>query len=103
MNELLTQLSPLAIVAFLVTAMFSLGLDLTVGQIVAPLRNHRLMFRGLLAGLVAPALVAFTLINLVPMDEATQVAEPFPNAAGPIATFLFGANWPVTGSNGSGK
>ena len=74
MNELMTQLSPLAIVAFLVTAMFGLGLDLTVGQLVAPLRNYRLMIRGLLTGLVAPALVAFALINMIPMDQATQVA-----------------------------
>jgi len=73
-NELMTQLSPLAILAFLVTAMFGLGLDLTVGQLVAPLRNYRLMIRGLLAGLVAPALVAFALINMIPMDQATQVA-----------------------------
>jgi BASS family bile acid:Na+ symporter len=45
-----------------------------LGQLVAPLRNYRLMIRGLLAGLVAPALVAFTLINLIPMDQATQIA-----------------------------
>ncbi len=70
----MTQLSPLAILAFLVTAMFGLGLDLTMGQLVAPWRNYRLMVRGLLAGLVAPALVAFTLIKLIPMDQATQVA-----------------------------
>jgi predicted Na+-dependent transporter len=63
-----------AIVAFLVTAMFGRGLDLTVGQILAPLLNYRLMIRGLLVAIGAPPLVAFALISLIPMDEPTRIA-----------------------------
>ena len=37
MDEILRQSVPLAIAIFLVTAMLSLGLDMTVRQIVEPL------------------------------------------------------------------
>jgi predicted Na+-dependent transporter len=54
--------------------MFGRGLDLTVGQILAPLLNYRLMIRGLLVAIGAPPLVAFALISLIPMDEPTRIA-----------------------------
>ncbi len=43
MDELLRQSVPLAIAVFLATAMLSVGLDLTVRQVVEPLRRGRLV------------------------------------------------------------
>jgi BASS family bile acid:Na+ symporter len=55
MDEFLRQSVPLAIAIFLVTAMLSLGLDLTLKQIMEPLRNRRLVIKSvLISGLAVP-------------------------------------------------
>ena len=60
MDELLRQSVPLAIAVFLATAMLSVGLDLTVRQVVEPLRRGRLVMISLATGLVLYALSAGT-------------------------------------------
>ena len=72
MNELLTQSLPLAIAVFVATAMFSLGLDLKLEQIVAPLRDRRLMAVSLVASVVVVPLIAFVLAALIPMDSSLR-------------------------------
>ena len=58
MDEFLRQSVPLAIAIFLVTAMLSLGLDLTLKQIMEPLRNRRLVIRSVLISALSVPLVA---------------------------------------------
>ena len=48
MDEVLRQSVPLAIAVFLVTAMLSLGLDLTIKQVLEPMRKRRLVVMSLL-------------------------------------------------------
>jgi bile acid:Na+ symporter, BASS family len=72
-NEILTQSLPLAIAIFVATAMLSLGLDLTVGQIVQPLRNRRLVTVSLIANVVVVPLVALGLASVIPMDRALRI------------------------------
>lgn len=72
-NELLSQsLGPL-IAIFLVTAMFSLGLDLTVRQIVDSLRDRGLVAKSVLINLVVAPLLAIVITRLIPMDEALRI------------------------------
>lgn len=72
-NELLSQsLGPL-IAIFLVTAMFSLGLDLTVRQIVDSLRDRGLVAKSVLINLVVVPLLAIVITRLIPMDEALRI------------------------------
>ena len=42
MRELLTQSLGMVVALFVVVATFNLGLDLTIRQIIEPLRNRRL-------------------------------------------------------------
>lgn len=72
MDELLTRSLPLAITIFIVTAMFSLGLDLKPNQILEPLRNRRLLGVSLVASVVAAPLVALVLAALIPMDTSLR-------------------------------
>ena len=72
MDELLTQSLPLAIAVFVATAMFSLGLDLKLEQIVAPLRDRRLMAVSLVASVVVVPLIALVLAALIPMDSSLR-------------------------------
>ena len=69
LREVLTQYVPLLIMIFLVTAMFSLGLDLTVRQIIEPLKNKRLVLTSMLTNTVAVPLLAFALASVIPMHE----------------------------------
>ena len=42
--ELLSKAVPITMLAFVVSSMLAVGLSLTIGQIVAPLRNWKLVF-----------------------------------------------------------
>jgi len=70
MDEFLRQSVPLAIAIFLVTAMLSLGLDMTVRQIVEPLRKGRLVIISLLTSAVGVPLIAIVLTQVIPMEQA---------------------------------
>ena len=70
MDEFLRQSVPQAIAIFLVTAMLSLGLDLTLKQIMAPLRNRRLVIRSVLISGLAVPLVAIALTRALAMEQA---------------------------------
>jgi BASS family bile acid:Na+ symporter len=59
--------------AFLATAMFSLGLELTVRQIVEPLRDRRLLGFSLLANVVIVPLIAVVITRVIPMHEALAI------------------------------
>ena len=73
MNELLSQAVGPLIAIFLVTAMFSLGLDLTLRQIVDSLRDKRLVTKSLLINLLLVPLLAVAITNLIPMHEGLRI------------------------------
>jgi BASS family bile acid:Na+ symporter len=70
MDEFLRQSVPLAIAIFLVTAMLSLGLDMTVKQVSQPLRNRWLVIKSLLVSVLAVPLIAIVLTRVIPMAQA---------------------------------
>lgn len=61
------------IALFVVTAMFSLGLELTARQIAEPLRDRRLMTRAMGSNLVVVPLYAYALTLLIPLEEPLRV------------------------------
>ncbi len=73
MYDVLARTLPLVALAFLASAMFSLGLELTVRQIVEPLRDRRLLAFSLLANVVVVPLIAVVLTRLIPMHEALAI------------------------------
>ena len=73
MAELFATLQSLFTFAFVVSSMLSMGLALTVTEVLAPLRNGRLVVLGLLANFVAVPLVGLGLVRLIPMDEDLQI------------------------------
>ena len=68
--EFLAKIIPVALLVFVVSSMLAVGLSLTVGEIVLPLRNRRLVFLALLANFVLMPLAAFVIARLL------QLAEP---------------------------
>jgi BASS family bile acid:Na+ symporter len=61
------------IAIFLLTAMFSLGLDLTLRQIIAPLKDKRLVIKSLLINVFAVPLLAYALTRFIPMHEGYRI------------------------------
>lgn len=73
MAEVLSTLQSLFTFAFVVTSMLVMGMSLTVGQIVEPLRNLRLVVLALVASFVVVPVTAVILKGVIPMDSQLQI------------------------------
>ena len=73
MSEIIGSLTNAFTLAFVVTSMFGLGLGLTVGDILRPLRNVRLILMSLIVNFLIVPAVAFAYINLLPLDRDLQI------------------------------
>jgi predicted Na+-dependent transporter len=73
LHQVLSQTLPFVALAFLVTVMFSTGLDLTVRQIVEPLRDRRLLVSSLASNVVLIPVISVVIARLIPMGEAMQI------------------------------
>lgn len=73
MSEALATLQSLFTVAFVVSSMLVMGVSLTVGQIIEPLRNIRLVVLGLVASFVVVPGTAFLLKQAIPMSDQLQI------------------------------
>jgi BASS family bile acid:Na+ symporter len=67
--EILQKASSLATLAFVLSSMLGMGLGLTIGEIIAPLRNLRLVILSLLANFILMPLAAVILAKLLRLDE----------------------------------
>ena len=85
-NQITQVIANIGILTFVVASMAALGLSLSIGQIVQPLRNVRLVVMALLANFVLTPALAFTIKAVIPMDEgyaiglillATAAGAPF--------------------------
>jgi len=72
--EILSKAVPITMLAFVLSSMLSMGLSLTVGQILAPLRNYRLIVLGLVANFVLMPFAAFAIARLLRLDEPLGIA-----------------------------
>lgn len=72
--ELLAKAVPVALLVFVVSSMLAVGLSLTVGQILAPLRNARLVILALVANFVLMPLAALLMARVFRLDQPLGVA-----------------------------
>ena len=72
--DILSKAIPITMLAFVVSSMLSMGLSLTVRQILAPLRNYRLIVFALLANFVLMPLAAFSIARLLRLDQPLGIA-----------------------------
>ena len=71
--EIPHKATTVAMLSFVVSSMLAMGTGLTVGEIVAALRNHRLIMVALLANFVLMPLGALTLAKVLWLDEPLGV------------------------------
>jgi BASS family bile acid:Na+ symporter len=67
--QALYEIGYLAIFIFVLSSMFGTGLSATLGDLVAPFRNRRLLSLALLANFILVPLLALLLITLIPMSR----------------------------------
>jgi BASS family bile acid:Na+ symporter len=58
---------------FVVSSMLAMGLSLTMAQIIAPLKNVRLVVLALLANFVLVPLLAYLIILIIPLEQSLAV------------------------------
>jgi BASS family bile acid:Na+ symporter len=69
MSEILQVIMQLSVLVFVIASMLSMGLSLTIKQIVAPLRNARLVILALVANFVLVPLLAYLILLVIKLDE----------------------------------
>jgi BASS family bile acid:Na+ symporter len=67
--ELMQKIAPLAMVVFVLSSMLAMGLGLTVGGIIGPLRDVRRVVLSLLANFVLVPLAAVAIAALLQLDK----------------------------------
>ena len=72
--ETLSKAIPLTMLTFVVSSMLSMGLSLTVRQILAPLRNYKLIGFALFANFVLMPFAALTIARVLRLDEPLGIA-----------------------------
>lgn len=72
--EILSKAVPIAMLAFVVSSMLAVGVSLTLAQILAPLRNYKLVFLALLANFVLMPAGAWAIARLLRLDEPLGIA-----------------------------
>jgi BASS family bile acid:Na+ symporter len=71
--ELLSKALSVSMLAFVISSMLAVGLNLTVAQIIAPLRNVRLVCLALLANFVLMPVACFAIERLLRLDQSLAI------------------------------
>jgi bile acid:Na+ symporter, BASS family len=73
MSDIVASLTSAFTLAFVITSMFGLGLGLTVGDILAPLKNARLVFLSLVANFLILPAAAWAITRVLPLDSDLRI------------------------------
>lgn len=74
LEQVLTGITQVALLTFVVAGMAAMGLSLTVSQIAQPLRDTRMVVGTVLANFVVVPAVAILSARLLPLDDASAAA-----------------------------
>jgi bile acid:Na+ symporter, BASS family len=72
-SDIVASLTSAFTLAFVITSMFGLGLGLTVGDIVSPLKNARLVFLSLVANFLIVPAAAWAITRVLPLDADLRI------------------------------
>jgi predicted Na+-dependent transporter len=73
MTEILATLAQLSVLVFVIGSMASMGLSLKMSQIIAPLKDVKLVILALVANFVLVPLVAILITLVIPLDESVRI------------------------------
>ena len=69
MSEILQVIAQLSVLVFVLSSMLAMGLSLTIAQIMAPLRNTRLVILALVANFVLVPVLAYLILLVIPLEQ----------------------------------
>jgi bile acid:Na+ symporter, BASS family len=72
-SDIVASLTSAFTLAFVITSMFGLGLGLTVGDIVSPLKNARLVFLSLVANFLIVPAAAWAITRVLSLDADLRI------------------------------
>lgn len=72
-GEVLSTIMQVSLLIFVLSSMLAMGLSLTFGQIVEPLRSVRLVLVSLAANFVAVPIVAWAIVEVLSLDEGLAI------------------------------
>ncbi|KAB1190690.1 MULTISPECIES: bile acid:sodium symporter family protein [Haloferax] len=73
MVVVLESLATLSVLVFVVTSMLSMGLSLSLTQILDPLRNRSLVAKALAANFVLVPIIGYAIVFVVPLTEGQSI------------------------------
>lgn len=73
MTEILETLAMLSVLVFVIGSMASMGLSLKMAQIIAPLKNIKLVVLALVANFILVPIVAVLITMVIPLDEPIRI------------------------------
>jgi predicted Na+-dependent transporter len=73
MTEVLATLAQLSMLVFVIGSMASMGLSLKMPQIIAPLKDVKLVILALVANFVLVPIVAILITLIIPLDESVRI------------------------------
>jgi ACR3 family arsenite transporter len=73
MNEILETLAALSVLVFVIGSMLSMGLSLTIAQIIEPLKNTRLVILALVANFILVPLLGVLIARVFSLDEPLEI------------------------------
>ena len=86
MDDILAVIMQLSVLVFVITSMLAMGLNLTIAQIIGPLRNMKLVILALVANFILVPVLAYLILLVIPLDQglatglillATAAGAPF--------------------------
>jgi len=73
MDDILTTLASLSVLIFVIGSMTSMGLSLKLPQIIAPLKDVKLVVLALVANFILVPLVAMAITAVMPVDDSIRI------------------------------
>jgi predicted Na+-dependent transporter len=73
LDPFLIAVGTLGVLVFIVTSMFGMGSNLTIPQIMAPLKNTRLVLLELIANFIVVPILTLLIVRIVPLSEGLQI------------------------------
>lgn len=73
MTQILETLAMLSVLVFVIGSMASMGLSLKISQIIAPLKNAKLVLLALVGNFVLVPLIAIGITLIIPLDEPIRI------------------------------
>ena len=73
LDPLLIAIGTIGVLVFIVTSMLGMGFGLTIPQIIAPLRNTRLVLMSLAANFIIVPLLVLLIVRVLPLSEGLKI------------------------------